>query len=52
MSVFNELFKHWKRDRQFANILAPIDPPAVDRTLRDELFHLQRLGLIDSRSRG
>ena len=39
-------------ERQFANIRAQIDPPAADRTLRDDLLHLKRLGLIDSRGHG
>jgi ATP-dependent DNA helicase RecG len=40
------------RERQFANIRAQIDPSAADRTLRDDLLHLKRLGLIDSRGHG
>jgi len=28
------------------------DRPAADRTLRDDLLHLKRLGLIDSRGHG
>jgi ATP-dependent DNA helicase RecG len=40
------------RERQFANIRAQIDPAVADRTLRDDLIHLKRLGLIDSSGHG
>jgi hypothetical protein len=36
------------RDRQIAKIRAQIDPSAADRTLRDDLPHLKRRGLIES----
>ncbi|MEI9979926.1 MAG: ATP-binding protein [Edaphobacter sp.] len=38
--------------RPFANIRAQVDPTIADRTLRDDLIHLKRLGLIDSRGHG
>jgi ATP-dependent DNA helicase RecG len=40
------------RERKFANIRALIDSTAADRTLRDDLLHFKRLGLIDSRGHG
>lgn len=40
------------RERPFANIRAQIDPAVADRTLRDDLLHLKRLGLINSRGHG
>jgi ATP-dependent DNA helicase RecG len=41
-----------ERERQFASIRAQIDPAVADRTLRDDLLHLKRLGLINSRGHG
>ncbi len=40
------------RERQVANIRAQINPQVADRTLRDDLLHLNRLGLVDSRGHG
>ena len=40
------------RERQFANSRAQIDFAVADRTLRDDLLHLKRLGLINSRGHG
>jgi ATP-dependent DNA helicase RecG len=40
------------RECQFASIRAQIEPTVADRTLRDDLLHLKRLGLIDSRGHG
>ncbi|MFP5205876.1 MAG: ATP-binding protein [Acidobacteriota bacterium] len=40
------------RERPFASIRAQIDPALAERTLRDDLLHLKRLGLIDSRGHG
>ena len=41
-----------ERERQFASIRAQIDPAVADRTLRDDLLHLKRLGFINSRGHG
>ncbi len=38
--------------RAFASIRAQVDPAVADRTFRDDLLHLKRLGLIDSRGHG
>jgi len=38
--------------RAFANIRAQVDPALAERTLRDDLLHLKRLGLINSRGHG
>lgn len=38
--------------RAFANIRAEVDPALAERTLRDDLLHLKRLGLINSRGHG
>jgi len=40
------------RECQFANIRTQINPAVADRTLRDDLLHLKRLGLINSRGHG
>lgn len=38
--------------RAFANIRAQVDPALAERTLRDDLLHLKRLGLISSQGHG
>jgi ATP-dependent DNA helicase RecG len=40
------------RERPFASIRVQIDPAMAEHTLRDDLLHLKRLGLIDSRGHG
>jgi ATP-dependent DNA helicase RecG len=40
------------KELPFSNIRAQIDPAVADRTLRDDLLHLKRLGLINSRGHG
>jgi ATP-dependent DNA helicase RecG len=40
------------KESSFANIRAQMNSSAADRTLRDDLLHLKRLGLIDSRGHG
>jgi len=37
-----------ERERQFAHIRAQIDPAVADRTLRDDLLHLKRLGRFNN----
>jgi ATP-dependent DNA helicase RecG len=41
-----------ERESSFSNIRAQINSSVADRTLRDDLLHLKRLGLIDSRGHG
>ena len=41
-----------KRSEAFARIRAEVQPDIPERTLRDDLIHLKRLGLIDSRGHG
>lgn len=36
----------------FSLVRAQVAPPVAERTLRDDLIHLKRLGLIDSRGHG
>ncbi len=38
--------------RPFASIRAQVNPAVADRTLRDDLSHLKRLGLINSQGHG
>jgi ATP-dependent DNA helicase RecG len=40
------------KESSFANIRTQINSSVADRTLRDDLLHLKRLGLIDSRGHG
>ena len=40
------------KESSFANIRAQINSSVADRTLRDDLLHLKRLGMIDSRGHG
>jgi ATP-dependent DNA helicase RecG len=40
------------KESSFAHIRAQINSSVADRTLRDDLLHLKRLGLIDSRGHG
>ena len=40
------------KERPFASIRAQIDPAIAERTLHDDVLHLKRLGLIDSRGHG
>jgi ATP-dependent DNA helicase RecG len=41
-----------ERTKPFASIRAQVDPAIAERTLRDDLLHLKRLGLISSRGHG
>jgi ATP-dependent DNA helicase RecG len=40
------------KESSFANIRAQINSTVADRTLRDDLLHLKRLGLIETRGHG
>jgi hypothetical protein len=40
------------KESSFANIRREINSSVADRTLRDDLLHLKRLGMIDSRGHG
>jgi hypothetical protein len=40
------------KESSFANIRTQINSSLADRTLRDDLLHLKRLGLIESRGHG
>lgn len=40
------------KKQSFASIRAKIDPAIAERTLRDDLLHLKRLGLISSQGHG
>ncbi len=40
------------KESSFSSIRAQINSSVADRTLRDDLLHLKRLGLIDSRGHG
>jgi len=40
------------KESSFANIRGELNSSVADRTLRDDLFHLKRLGLIHSRGHG
>ena len=41
-----------ERTMPFASIRAQVGPAIAERTLRDDLLHLKRLGLISSRGHG